>query len=223
MSAMFSSFSDTVSDKIGNLDALTTTDKSSCVGAINEVNGYFVDLGPTSGANINAFFKNACTRFLALSPSLIKPHSIFAEWSQHNNYFGQIVDINDDVVIATLTSAGGSQVISGYYRVTGDEVVVYPYSPSTRSYGAVVDISSYDTTTNLYTVPNDGMVVLTVNDVAVGAEVSLMDIDANLNMGMSIGNGAIQLVNSVMVIKGQRIYSRKINAGNAAVYYRPLN
>ena len=37
--AMFSSFSDTISDKIGNLDALTTTDKSSCVGAINEVNG----------------------------------------------------------------------------------------------------------------------------------------------------------------------------------------
>ena len=208
---------------IGNLSNLTTTDKSSCVGAINEVNGYFVDLGPTSGADINAFFKNICTGFLALSPNLIKPHSIFAEWSQHNNYFGQIVDINDDVVVATLTSAGGSQVISGYYRVTGDEVVVYPYSPSTRSYGAVVDISSYDTTTNLYTVPNDGMVVLAVNDVAVGAEVSLMDIDANLNMGMSIGNGAIQLVNSVMVIKGQRIYSRKINASNAAVYYRPLN
>ena len=50
-----------------------------------------------------------------------------------------------------------------------------------------------------------------------------MDGDVNLNMGMSIGNGTIQLVNSVMVIKGQRIYSRKINAGNAAVYYRPLN
>ena len=211
------------SSDLGDKSNLTTTDKSSAIAAINEVNGYFVDLGPTSGANINAFFKNACTRFLALSPSLIKPHSIFAEWSQHNNYFGQIVDINDDVVVATLTSAGGSQVISGYYRVTGDEVVVYPYSPSTRSYGAVVDISSYDTTTNLYTVPNDGMVVLAVNDVAVGAEVSLMDIDANLNMGMSIGNGAIQLVNSVMVIKGQRIYSRKINASNAAVYYRPLN
>lgn len=37
MSAMFSSFSDTVSDKIGNLNALTTTDKSSAVAAINEL------------------------------------------------------------------------------------------------------------------------------------------------------------------------------------------
>ena len=34
---MFGSFSDTISDKIGNLSNLTTTDKSSCVGAINEV------------------------------------------------------------------------------------------------------------------------------------------------------------------------------------------
>ena len=132
------------------------------------MNGYFVDLGPTSGADINAFFKNVCTGFLALSPNPIKPHSIFAEWLQHNNYFGQIVDINDDVVVTTLTSAGGSQVISGYYRVTGDEVVVYPYSPSTHSYGAVVDISSYDTPTNLYTVPNDGMVILAVNDAVQG-------------------------------------------------------
>lgn len=34
---MFSSFSDTVSDKVGNLSSLSTTDMSSCVGAINEV------------------------------------------------------------------------------------------------------------------------------------------------------------------------------------------
>ena len=37
--AMFNSFIDTVSDKIGNLNAATTTDKSSVVAMVNEVNG----------------------------------------------------------------------------------------------------------------------------------------------------------------------------------------
>ena len=117
--------------EVGNLNALTTTDKSSAVAAINEVNSYFVNLEPISEANINAFFKNVCTGFLALNPILRKPHNIFTEWSQHNNYFGQIVDINGGVVVATLTSAGGSQMISGYYKVASDEVVVNQYSPST--------------------------------------------------------------------------------------------
>ena len=37
--AMFNSFIDTVSDKIGNLNAATTADKSSVVAMVNEVNG----------------------------------------------------------------------------------------------------------------------------------------------------------------------------------------
>ena len=44
MSAMFSSFSDTVSDKIGDLSALTTTDKTSIVGGVNEINGKVEDV-----------------------------------------------------------------------------------------------------------------------------------------------------------------------------------
>lgn len=119
---------------IGNLNALTTTDKTSCVGAINELDAY--------------------TKRVYRSRSLI-------------------------------------------------------------------NISAYDSSDNLYTVPNDGMVILAVNDIAVGAKIALIDYDLNADIGESVGNGSTQLRANISVIKGQRIYFVKTNAGNSTANYYP--
>lgn len=128
MSAMFSSFSDTVSGKIGNLSNLTTTDKTNIVSAINEVNKYTIDLGTISGSNFNEFFKNACVAFLQLNPPT-KVCNVTVTYSNVNYYYGTFTNVDNYTILANLTVAGGATMWSGYHNTTRNETVIYPYEP----------------------------------------------------------------------------------------------
>ena len=127
-------------DKVGNLNALTTTDKTSIVGGVNEINKYFVNLGTISGADLSTFVKNACIAFRALNPKVNKPHNVTLVWS-NNRYTGNFIFFND---VADVTIfGGGSKIYSGGYNFQSDKVVVHTYSEDVATYGSVDMISTY--------------------------------------------------------------------------------
>ena len=129
-------------DKVGNLDTLTTTDKSSCVGAINEVNDFFVNLGGITANDWTNFFKNACAAFHALNPKTYVAHNVFLSWGG-TRYCGQFIDYVDAVDF-TITGGGGATLYCGYSMLVGaGETKFHTYSEDVTTYGSVDMISTY--------------------------------------------------------------------------------
>lgn len=101
MSAMFSSFSDTVSDKIGDLNALATTDKSSVVGAINEiVNGNLENLIFVTKQTINP--EDTAVHYVYVNKPkegnfsclLVQPESRVGNADEHLDVWVQAVNVS---------------------------------------------------------------------------------------------------------------------------------
>ena len=128
--------------EIGNLSNLTTTDKSNIVSAINEINGFFVNLGPITANNWTDFFKNACAAFHALNPKTYIAHNVFLSWGG-TRYCGQLIDYGDAVDF-TITGGGGATLYCGYSMLVGaGETKFHTYSEDAATYGAVSIDSTY--------------------------------------------------------------------------------
>ena len=138
---MFGSFSDTISDKIGNLGALATTDKSNTVSAINEVNKYTVNLGSITASDWTEFFRNACTAFHQISPKTYLPHNVFLSWGGIR-YCGQFIEY-DNAIDFTITGGGGSTLYCGYKILATNETVYHKYVEYIESQTLVSINSSY--------------------------------------------------------------------------------
>lgn len=132
MSAMFSSFSDTVSDKIGNLNAATTTDKSSVVAMVNELDwkaGTFGIYSITNATDIKDFIKKVITQAdadLASKPAY-KIYHIFSEYQGLDNFYGMIERQNVHGYSFVLNAASGNTVYQGYCDISSNYLKVYRY------------------------------------------------------------------------------------------------
>lgn len=103
--AMFNSFIDTISDKVGNLNAATTTDKSSVVAMVNEVNSAINEL-------VNNKCNNLTTEWFTVAGQSMQPHIV----SDYD------IDITKSGYTALSVAGfyvgggGGSAVVSAYVR-----------------------------------------------------------------------------------------------------------
>lgn len=115
-----------VNDKVGNLAALTTTDKSSCVGAINEVNSglnkaytFNIDLTDKSlGTNYTVDLPSGFTadNSMIAGISLYKYNNVYSLTSilAESNLYLRVVILSTNKIQYTLQ---GNDTIAGRLRL----------------------------------------------------------------------------------------------------------
>lgn len=183
-------------DKVGNLANLTTTAKGSAVEAINEVNA-----GLATKADLTD-----------LAPA-------FSESTAYT--VGQYVSYDGNIYKCTSAHSAGAWVAGDFTLVAvGSELseINSNISRLERSmFANGIDISSYNTTDNRYTMPNDGYLVGYTSASVIEAKIygnavgtSYSQISALLNVG-----------SPVYVRRGMRVYISS-NADNRDVYFIPL-
>lgn len=133
MSAMFSSFSDTVSDKIGNLNAATTTDKSSVVAMVNELDwkaGTFGIYTITNATDIKDFIKKVIAQAdadLASKPAY-KLYNIISSYNGLYIFYGTIERQNIHGYGFALSFApSGNFSYKGHCDLPSNTLQVYRY------------------------------------------------------------------------------------------------
>ena len=151
------------SGDLGDKTNLTTTDKSSAVAAINEVNKYTLDLGTISGADLSTFVKNVCIAFRALNPIVNKPHSIMVVWENHARYTGQFTFFNDSVDVI-LFGGGGSKIYCGWYNFQADYTYINTYMNSDKEQTVVNLDSAYNAGTDWNIVKQGNICVMNMRD-----------------------------------------------------------
>ena len=120
-------------DKVGNLSALTTTDKSSVVAAINEVDwkaGTFGNYIITDATDIKDFIKKAITQAdanLASKPAY-KMYNIFSTYQGLDIFYGMIERQNTHGYSFVLNAASGNIAYRGYCDLSTNYLNVYSYS-----------------------------------------------------------------------------------------------
>lgn len=166
MSAMFSSFSDTVSDKIGNLDALTTTDKTSIVGGVNEVNwkagtrNYIIN----NATDINDFIKKLITQVDAASEQPYTLFNVFVNWAYTSIFYGTIERQEDHAYAFSLSRASGDYIYQGYCNLTADSLELYEFMSTNKSATVVNLNSTYDADTDWNIVKQGNICVMNMRD-----------------------------------------------------------
>ena len=131
--AMFNSFIDTVSDKIGNLNAATTTDKSSVVAMVNELDwkaGTFGRYAVNDATDIKDFIKKVITLAdadLASKPAY-KLYHIFSAYHNVDNFYGTIERQNVHGYSFVLNVASGNVTYHGYCDLSTNYLNVYRYT-----------------------------------------------------------------------------------------------
>jgi hypothetical protein len=150
-------------DKVGNLSAATTTDKSSVVAMVNEVNGFFVNLGAITANDWTNFFKNACAAFHALNPKTYVVHNVFLSWGG-TRYGGQLIDYGDAVDF-TITGGGGATLYCGYSMLTGaGKTKFFTYMNSDKAYSLVSLDSTYNAGTDWNIVKQGNICVMNMRN-----------------------------------------------------------
>jgi hypothetical protein len=122
-----------VSTSVGLLTNLTTTDKSSCVGAINELDWKAGTFGPYNVADatdIKDFIRKVIT--LADADLASKPanklYHIFSIYHNSDNYYGTIEKQDTHGYSFVLSAASGNIAYHGYCDVSTNYLNVYSYS-----------------------------------------------------------------------------------------------
>ena len=118
---------------IGNLSDLNTTDKSSCVGAINEVNGKANTYGTYTISNATSlsdfFFKLAAAADNDLSN---KPDSVIYNimgiYENVDLFYGMIERTGLHNYFFTCIRSFGSKMYCGYVDITNSSTNLYEYS-----------------------------------------------------------------------------------------------
>ena len=155
---------------IGNLSNLTTTDKSSCVGAINEVNGFFANLGSFTVNDLNTFFKSSVIAFHQLNPIAHKGYSVVTDWAYNGRFTGFFTDYTDSV---DFVIAGGDnkRIFCGRYLIQADVLEIRTYMNSDKEYSLVNLNSSYEAGTDWNIVKQGNICVMNMRnlkDIPVG-------------------------------------------------------
>lgn len=119
-------------DKVGNLSSLTTTDKSSCVGAINEVNGLAITYGPYTISNATDdkdFIKKVIQQAHSdlATKNAYTLYNIFATYSGLDNFYGIIERQNTAGYAFMLSRASGNAMYQGYCDISSDYISVYKF------------------------------------------------------------------------------------------------
>jgi hypothetical protein len=114
----YAGFTDDYSDNpVGNLNALTTTDKSSCVGAINELNNAIVVSRVTASSAIEVPTTNIKQFTIPATKSGYKPIGIVgwgADSGSSNIFIVEVHVYDSGNIIGFLRNVGSSQAsVSG--------------------------------------------------------------------------------------------------------------
>ena len=124
---------DYTDNPVGNLNALTTTDKSSCVGAINEVNvkantyGVYTISDATSLSDF--FFKLtiAADNDLSNKPDYVL-FNIIGLYENVDLFYGVIDRTDVHNYLFTFTRSFGSKMYCGNVDITNSYMNLYEYS-----------------------------------------------------------------------------------------------
>lgn len=93
-----------------------------------------------------------------------------------------------------------------------------------KTFGAYVDLTQYNSSSKLYTVPNDGYVSIYVDSpVTTNAKVFVRQSGTDLFSVGAAGNGSSYGRNAFYVKKGMTIYTTSEGNGFKSVIYRPLS
>jgi hypothetical protein len=165
----YADFTDDYSDNpVGNLSILTTTDKSSCVGAINEVNlkagtrVYIIN----NATDINDFIKKLITQvdaeLASKQPYMLS--NIFVNWANTSIFYGTIERQENHAYAFSLSRAQGDYIYQGYCSLTADSLELYQFITSNKAYSLVSLDSTYDASTDWNIVKQGNICVMNMRN-----------------------------------------------------------
>jgi hypothetical protein len=157
-------------DKVGNLSAATTTDKSSVVAMVNEINGFFANLGSFTVNDLNTFFKSSVIAFHQLNPIAFRGYSVVTDWAYNGRFTGFFTDYIDSV---DFVIAGGDnkRIFCGRYLIQADVLEVRTYMNSDKEKTLVNLNSAYDADTDWNIVKQGNICIMNMRnlkDIPVG-------------------------------------------------------
>jgi hypothetical protein len=156
-------------DKVGNLSAATTTDKSSVVAMINEVDwkaGTFGTYTISNATDIRDFIKKLITQAdadLASKPAYML-FNIFAVYSNVDVFYGTIERQDTHSYSYSLSRANGDYIYQGHYNMTIDSLTFYEFITSNKVYSLVSLDSTYDAGTDWNIVKQGNICVMNMRD-----------------------------------------------------------
>ena len=155
-------------DKVGNLDTLTTTDKSSIVGGVNEVNlkagtrTYTIN----NATDINDFIKKLITQvdaeLASKQPYMLS--NIFVNWVNTSIFYGTVERQENHAYAFSLTRANGDYIYQGYCNLTADSLEVYQFITSNKAYSLVSLNPTYNAGTDWNIVKQGNICVLNMRN-----------------------------------------------------------
>lgn len=154
---------------VGNLNVLNTTDKSSCVGAINEVNwkaGTFGTYTISNATDIRDFIKKLITQAdadLASKPAYML-FNIFAVYSNVDVFYGTIERQDTHSYSYSLSRANGDYIYQGHYNMTVDSLTFYEFMSTNKSATVVNIDSTYDADTDWNIVKQGNICIMNMRD-----------------------------------------------------------
>lgn len=208
------------SSDLGDKSNLTTTDKSSAVAAINEVNwkaGTFGTYTISNATDIRDFIKKLITQAdadLASKPAYML-FNIFAVYSNVDVFYGTIERQENHAYAYSLSRAHGNYIYQGYYSITADSLTFYEFMSTNKSATVVSLDPTYDAGTDWTIVKQGNICVLnmgTLKDIPAGNTVVgnipvgfrpepnayeyVYSANKNIHMGVNLyGSGEIQILN----------------------------
>ena len=156
-------------DKVGNLDTATTTDKSSVVAMVNEVNwkaGTFGIYTITNATDIKDFIKKLITQAdadLASKPAYML-FNIFAVYSNVDVFYGTIERQDAHSYCFSLSNGAGNKCYKGRIDLSNDYVEVHEFVTSEKSYSGVNLDPTYDASTDWNIVKQGNICVMNMRN-----------------------------------------------------------
>ena len=166
-------------DKVGNLNAATTTDKSSVVAMVNELDwkaGTFGTYTISNATDIRDFIKKLITQAdadLASKPAYML-FNIFAVYSNVDVFYGTIERQENHAYTYSLSRAHGNYIYQGYYNMTVDSLTFYEFMSTNKSATVVNIDSAYDVGTDWNITKQGNICVMNMRnlkDIPVGSTV----------------------------------------------------
>ena len=207
-------------DKVGNLSSATTTDKSSVVAMVNELDwkaGTFGTYTISNATDIRDFIKKLITQAdaeLASKPAYML-FNIFAVYSNVDVFYGTIERQDTHSYSYSLSRANGDYIYQGYYSITADSLTFYEFMSTNKSATVVNIDSAYNAGTDWNIVKQGNICVMNMSilkDIPAGNTVVgnipvgfrpepnayeyVYSANKNIHMGVNLyGSGEVQILN----------------------------
>ena len=156
-------------DKVGNLNAATTTDKSSVVAMVNELDwkaGTFGTYTISNATDIRDFIKKLITQAdadLASKPAYML-FNIFAVYSNVDIFYGTIERQDAHSYCLSLSNGAGNKCYKGRIGLSNDYVEVHELKKKKKSYSVVNLDPTYDADTDWNIVKQGNICVMNMRD-----------------------------------------------------------